>query len=85
MRHASQIAGPAGGGSVSADPHERHLTPKEISELWQLDVSTVRRIFQDEPGVLKLGKDGRRDGKRDYMTLRIPDSIFRRVYAERTR
>ncbi|MEX2264554.1 MAG: hypothetical protein WD696_21545 [Bryobacteraceae bacterium] len=67
-----------------ADPFERHFSPQQIAELWGLDESTVRRIFQDEPGVLKIGKSGRRDGKRDYVTLRIPASIVRRVHEERT-
>src|SRR6516165_4985836 len=55
------------------------------TELWRLDESTIRRMFQDEPGVLKIGKSNRRDGKRDYVTLRIPEDIARRVYVDRTR
>ena len=39
-------------------------------------------MFQDQPGVLKLGKSNRRDGKRDYVTLRIPQSVAERVYQE---
>lgn len=54
-------------------PFERHYTPKELAKLWQLDESTVRRLFQNEPGVLKIGQTGRR-AKRDYVTLRIPAS-----------
>jgi hypothetical protein len=42
-------------------------------------------MFQDEPGVLKNGKSNRRDGKRDYVTLRIPESVARRVYAQRSK
>ena len=64
---------------------ERHFTPQQLAELWDLDESTIRRIFIDEPGVLKYGKSCRRDGRRDYVTLRIPESIVRRVYAERSR
>lgn len=66
------------------DAFERHYTTHEIAELWMLHERTVRRIFQDEPGVLKIGKYGRRDGKRDYVTLRIPDSVVRRIYQQRT-
>jgi hypothetical protein len=62
---------------------ERHFTPQEIAESWVLDESTIRRIFIDEPGVLKLGKANRRDGKRDYVTLRIPQSVLQRVYQRR--
>jgi hypothetical protein len=49
-------------------PFERHFTPHELAHLWRLDVGTVRRLFQDEPDVLKVGETGRR-GKRDYVTL----------------
>ena len=65
------------------DPLERHYSPQDLALLWGLDVSTVRRMFQDEPGVLKIGRSNRRDGKRDYTTLRIPESVVRRVYAKK--
>ena len=65
-----------------ADPFERHYTPKELAELWRLDESTVRRMFQDEPGVLRIGQTGRRS-KRDYVTLRIPASTAARFYQAR--
>jgi hypothetical protein len=65
-----------------ADPFERHYTSQEVGELWHLDASTIRRIFQDEPGVLKIGQIGRRS-KRDYVTLRIPASTVERVYRAR--
>ncbi len=46
---------------------EPHFTPQDLGQLWALDETTIRRIFQDEPGVLKIGKSARRDGKRDYL------------------
>jgi hypothetical protein len=64
------------------DPFERHFTPKELAELWRLDESTIRRLFQDEPGVLKIGQAGRRS-TRDYVTLRIPASTAARFYKAR--
>ena len=67
---------------AQVDPFERHFTPKELAELWRLDESTVRRMFQDEPGVLKIGQTGRRS-KRDYVTLRIPASTAARFHRER--
>ena len=57
----------------------------ELAELWKLNETTIRRVFQDEPGVLKIGKSKRRDGKRCYVTLRIPESVALRVYQERSR
>jgi hypothetical protein len=78
-----QTARPNGVQSQQPQPFERHYTPQELGEIWQLDESTVRRLFQDEPGVLKIGQTGRR-GKRDYVTLRIPESTAARFYRART-
>jgi len=64
---------------------ERHYTPQQLAELWILDESTVRRLFLDEPGVLKYTRSHPRSGRREYVTLRIPESVARRVYARRTR
>lgn len=64
---------------------EHQFTPRELAELWKFDESTIRRMFIDEPGVLIYGKEQRRDGRRDYVTLRIPESVVRRVYERRTR
>lgn len=64
---------------------ERHYTPKELAAVWRLDETTIRRLFIDETGVLKIGKSGRRDGKRDYLSLRISESAARRVYGERSK
>jgi hypothetical protein len=63
---------------------EPHFTPQELAEIWQLDANTVRRLFQDVPGVLKIGSSNPR-GKRGYVTLRIPQSVVDRVYRERSR
>jgi hypothetical protein len=64
---------------------EKHFTPQELAELWRLDESTVRRMFLEEPGVMVNGKEKRRDGKRQYVTLRIPASVAERAYARRIR
>ena len=64
---------------------ERHFTPRKLGNLWELDERTIRRIFRDEPGVLRIGKSGRRDGKRDYVSLRIPESVALRVHQQRSR
>lgn len=64
---------------------EPHFSPQDLAGLWKLDDSTIRRMFMDEPGVLKIGKQARRNGKREYVTLRIPASVAKRVYNRRTR
>lgn len=62
---------------------EQHFTPRELAQGWGLSDDTIRRWFENEPGVLKGGVDGRR-GRRRKMFLRIPASVAQRVYRERT-
>lgn len=62
---------------------ERHFSPKDLTEAWGLSVTKVRRLFQNEPGVLLIGEPSRRLGKklkRRYFTMRIPESVATRVY-----
>ena len=66
------------------DPLEAHYTVQEISKEWKVDAETVRNVFIDEPGVLEFGRNNRRDGKRNYVILRIPASVLQRVYERRT-
>jgi hypothetical protein len=58
----------------------RHYSPGEIAELWSLSVDSVRKIFENEPGVLVLGNTQPRRGKRSYTTLRIPANVMERVH-----
>ena len=58
---------------------ERHYSIDEISTLWGLSHKTIRRIFQNEPGVVELGTEESRS-KRAYVTRRIPESVMRRVH-----
>ena len=59
---------------------ERHYSPAEIAELWNLSVDTVRKIFEKEPGVLVIGTAQPRRGKRSYTTMRIPREVIERVH-----
>ncbi len=58
---------------------ERHFTVAEVAELWQLSEDTIRKIFRDVPGVLKIGAPESRF-KRGYLVLRIPESILQKVH-----
>jgi len=58
---------------------ERHFTPQELADMWKVSVQTIREIFQNEDGVLKIGRDGTRTRRR-YKTLRIPESVVERVH-----
>jgi hypothetical protein len=62
---------------------ERHFTPKELGQVWGLSDTKIRRLFEDEPGVLLIGESSRRLGKklkRSYFTMRIPESVAIRVH-----
>jgi hypothetical protein len=71
--------------AIDGTAFEHHYTPRELADLWKLDESTIRRMFVDEPGVMVYGKEHRRDGKRDYVTLRIPASVAEIVYRRSVR
>jgi hypothetical protein len=66
--------------TASTGVMERHFTVQELGAIWQLSPNSITRIFRDEPGVLKFGRDQPRRGHRSYMTLRMPESVVQRVY-----
>jgi AraC-like DNA-binding protein len=61
---------------------ERHYSVAEIAEMWGLSEKTVRRMFEEEDGVLQWGTPETRR-KRGYITLRIPESVLLRVHRKR--
>jgi hypothetical protein len=63
---------------------EKHYTVSEVAHLWQLSEDSIRRIFRDKPGVLKLDSPERLR-KRGYCVLRIPESVVQKVHAEMRR
>jgi hypothetical protein len=60
---------------------EKHYSPDELADLWGVSAETIRNIFRDEPGVLKIGKTGSRY-KRGYVTLRIPQEVAERIHTK---
>ena len=58
---------------------ERHFSPNELAESWSLSADTVRRLFENEPGVVVFQSLTKRDTRR-RRTLRIPESVAERVY-----
>ena len=58
---------------------ERHYRVKDLAALWSLSPAAVRRMFRDEPGVLRYARP-KRGHQRDYASLRIPASVAERVY-----
>ena len=58
---------------------EKHFSVAEVSERWGYSEDTIRRIFRDEPGVLKIGSPETRV-KRKRFRLSIPESVMIRVH-----
>jgi hypothetical protein len=58
---------------------DRHYSVSEVAALWNLSQDTVRRLFQNEPGVLVVGDENPHRGRR-YLTLRIPEHVLDRVH-----
>jgi hypothetical protein len=59
--------------------NERHYSVAELGTLWNLSEKTIRRMFENEPGVLRWGKSEARL-RRGYITLRIPESVALRLH-----
>jgi hypothetical protein len=66
---------------TSSTTFERHYTVAEVAALWNISIDMCRKRFQNEPGVLVLAKPTKRC-KRQYKTLRIPESVLERVHRQ---
>ena len=73
------------GLGLAAASGTKHYSPQELANLWGLDESTIRRLFIDEPGVLRVGRTKRTGCKRAYVTLRIPEPVASRFHRERSK
>jgi hypothetical protein len=63
---------------------ERHYTVAELSKAWHVSARVVREWFTNEPGIVKYGAGKlRKNCKRIHVSIRIPESVARRVYNER--
>lgn len=58
---------------------EIHLEVKQVAALWGMSDEAVRKLFRDEPGVLKIGRQESQGRKRRKVTLR-PLSVVQRVH-----
>jgi hypothetical protein len=58
---------------------ERHWSPAEVAEMWGLGPAIIRRLFQDEPGVIVFVKPAKKNRQR-HKTIRIPQSVLDRVH-----
>ncbi|MEI9972437.1 MAG: hypothetical protein WDO73_10515 [Ignavibacteriota bacterium] len=58
---------------------ERHDSAGEIADIWGLNVETIRRVFDREPGVVVLQGPVKK-GRRPYKTIRVPQTVLDRVH-----
>lgn len=58
---------------------EKHYSVIEIAKLWALSEKTVRRIFEQESGVIHWSRE-ETVHKRGYRTLRVPETVLHRVH-----
>jgi hypothetical protein len=63
-------------------PPERYLTVGQVSRRRNLSSDTIRRLYINEPGVIVITKPNPR--KRIFRSLRIPETVERRVFARMT-
>jgi hypothetical protein len=73
------VAEPPDKSVDSKTTFEKHYSIHEIATLWGLSVKTVRRLFDNEPGVIELANPETRF-KRAYVTRRVPESVLLRVH-----
>jgi hypothetical protein len=58
---------------------EKHYSPADLAKAWGVNVETIRNVFREEPGVVKIGEKAP-SHRRPYLTLRIPQSVAVRVH-----
>lgn len=63
---------------------EQYLTPAQIAKMLQLSTDTVIRIFENQPGVLVVGDCEGSRIRRRYRTIRVPESVYKRVLRQCT-
>ena len=80
-----QSSGPLENGDIGSPATEKHVSVNELAFRWNLSPDTVRRMFENEPGVLVIGNGIRKYGRRRYVTLRIPESVAARVHRRLSR
>lgn len=67
---------------------EQHYTVQEVAKMWAVSPDSVRRLFEDAPGVLKISmprtpRDQRVNKQR--VSLRIPASALTRLHDQQSR
>lgn len=64
---------------------EQHYSPAEVSKMWGVSETTVRRLFEDQPGVLRISMPRLLKAQRKHkphVRLSIPASVLARVHEQ---
>lgn len=67
---------------------EKHLSVQQVAKMWGLGENTVRRMFEDLQGVLKISQprlNGAHAKRAPRTILRIPESLVIRVHEDWSR
>jgi transcription initiation factor IIE alpha subunit len=67
--------------TVQTTMQEKSWREKELVELLGLSRRTIRRIFEDVPGVELIGHRGS-NRRRRYTMMLVPDSVLTKVRAQ---
>ena len=59
---------------------EQHFSPAYWGALWGFSPAVIRRLAAEEEGVLRLQGLGPTAGKRGYTSIRIPESVAKRIH-----
>jgi hypothetical protein len=67
--------------SVTPAATEQHYSVQQISQMWGISDASVRRLFEDQPGVLAIWMPRlqRNRKHKPHVLLRIPASVVERL------
>src|SRR5271155_810886 len=60
--------------------HEKHFFVSELAASWRLSVETIRKLFVDDPRVVKIPSVSGPTGRCRYCTLQTPSSAAARLH-----
>jgi hypothetical protein len=68
------------GSRATAHVTETHYSPAQLAKSWGVSAQTIRNIFEAEPDVLRIPSMWSANGKRPYVSMKIPESVAARVH-----
>ena len=68
----------------SIEPLERHCSVQEVAGAWRISDACVRRLFEDQPGVLHISMPRLLHNRKHkpHVLLRIPASVVERLHQQ---